>query len=276
MPSLSRFEVRVVDSEDMRFSYFVSCPSNMQSYNEIKPQGFLANFIQCFWKYESQQLEQEYTILPDGCFDLIVILKDGNVRDVKLTGVWTKPIHVTIPACTNIFAIRFKLLASEYILKHPINSIVDSDIYLPSNFWEIDKMEFADFKNTVSVFTGRINLSLKHLKKIDERKLILFEHIYQAEILNVNRLAEKVFWNSRQINRYFTRQFGFPLKTLLNILRLKASYHHIAAGKLTPEKEYFDQAHFVKEIKKYTGVSPRILAQNKNDRFLQLATLSDK
>jgi AraC-like DNA-binding protein len=137
-------------------------------------------------------------------------------------------------------------------------------------------MEFTDFKNTVSVFTSRIDRSLKHLKKIDERKLILFEYIYQTEFLSVNSLAQKVVWNSRQINRYFSRQFGFPLKTLLNILRLKASYHHIAAGKLAPEKEYFDQAHFVKEIKKYTGVSPRILAQNKNDRFLQLATLSDK
>lgn len=248
----------------------------MQQYNEIKPDGFLINFIQCFWEYINGQQEVEHTILPDGCFDLIIIMEDARVKHVKLTGVWTKPICVMIPPNTRLFAIRFKLLASEYIFKQAINSIVDSEVYLPLNFWEIGKMDFTNFESAVSIFKGRINLSLRHLKKIDERKLALFELIYQAEIVKVGQLAEKVFWNSRQINRYFAQQFGFPLKTLLNILRLFSSYSDIAAGKLYPGNEYFDQAHFIKEIKKYTGVSPKTLSQNKNDRFLQLTTLSDK
>lgn len=247
----------------------------MQHYHEIKPEGFLANFVQCFWQYANGEQQIDHTILPDGCFDLIVVMKDGHLKDVKLTGVWTKPVSVTIPPGTRLFAIRFKLLASEYIFKHEIKSILDSEVHLPFSFWDIDKMDFSDFGNAVSVFTGRMNLSLRHLRKIDERKLALFELIYQAEVIKVGQLAKKVFWASRQINRYFTQQFGFPLKTLLNILRLHASYSHIAAGNLYPHKEYFDQAHFVKEIKKYTGVSPKTLSQNKNDRFLQLTTLSD-
>lgn len=37
-------------------------------------------------------------------------------------------------------------------------------------------------------------------------------------------------------------------------------------------KTYFDQAHFIKEIKKYTEKTPRELSKNENVRFLQLAT----
>ena len=40
---------------------------------------------------------------------------------------------------------------------------------------------------------------------------------------------------------------------------------------LSPQTDYFDQAHFIKEIKKYTGTTPKELHKNKNDRFLQLS-----
>ena len=41
-------------------------------YREIKPIGFLTNFIQSFWEYETFSTDFEHTIIPDGYFDLIV------------------------------------------------------------------------------------------------------------------------------------------------------------------------------------------------------------
>ena len=66
------------------------------------------------------------------------------------------------------------------------------------------------------------------------------------------------------------------MKTLLNIVRCNASYPDIAEGKLYPEKEYADQAHYIKEIKKYTDSSPSRLYKNENDRFLQLSAFKEK
>jgi AraC-like DNA-binding protein len=40
-----------------------------------------------------------------------------------------------------------------------------------------------------------------------------------------------------------------------------------------PQEDYFDQAHFIKEIKKYTGTTPKELHKNENVRFLQLSTV---
>lgn len=240
-------------------------------YREIKPNGFLSNFVQCFWEYENSDRETEHTILPDGYFDLIVEFENEILTTVKLTGVWTKPINVTIPKATKIVAIRFKLLATEYLFQQEIRSILDTTKSLPFSFWNINTSQGTDFEEFVSKLSNRMESAIKHLKEIDNRKLKLFELIYRSNILTVKELSERVFWSSRQINRYFTNQFGFPLKEFLKIVRCNASYNEIANGNLFPEKDFFDQPHFIRELKKYTGKTPKELYKNENDRFIQLS-----
>ena len=50
---------------------------------------------------------------------------------------------------------------------------------------------------------------------------------------------------------------------------------HFKKGQLYPEQKYFDQSHFIKDLKKYTGNNPTELFENKNDRFLQLTTMTE-
>jgi AraC-like DNA-binding protein len=245
-------------------------------YCEIKSDGFLANFIKCFWEFQNSKTEIEYTILPDGYFDLIIELVNGSLKNIIVTGVWTKPVNVKIPKDTKLFAVRFKLLAAEYLFKQEIKSILNTAAVLPLNFWQINTINFSNFEKTASIFSNNLNLSLKHLNEIDSRKINLFELIYKNNNCNVAELSEKVFWSSRQINRYFTKQFGFPIKTFLNIIRCNTSFANIAKGEFFPTKEFFDQSHFIKQVKKYTGATPKELSKNKNDRFLQLATIRKK
>lgn len=245
-------------------------------YREIKPNGFLINFIESYWEYETSETDIEHTIIPDGYFDLIVEFDKNTLKFVKLTGVWTKPINVHIPKSTKIFGIRFKLLATEYLFQHEIKSILNTSENLPLNFWNIDTYQSNDFEKFVADISKHLENSIKHLKEIDNRKLKLFELVYGTKNLTVEKLSENIFWSSRQINRYFNQQFGFSLKTFLNVVRCNASYSSISEGKLFPSENYFDQAHFIKEIKKHTGTTPSQLLKNKNVRFLQLATKSEK
>jgi len=92
---------------------------------------------------------------------------------------------------------------------------------------------------------------------IDTRKKQLFDLIYASNgILTVTELSEKVFWSSRQINRYFNQTFGISLKTYCNIIRFKSSLPHIKKGIPFPELNFADQNHFIREIKKMSGVTP--------------------
>jgi AraC-like DNA-binding protein len=109
---------------------------------------------------------------------------------------------------------------------------------------------------------------------IDPRKKNLFDLIYASNgAISVKELSEKICWSSRQINRYFQDTFGLSLKTYCNVMRFRSSFGHIKAGKLFPEENYADQSHFIREIRKYSGVVPKELARNRNDRFIQFSTL---
>jgi AraC-like DNA-binding protein len=111
---------------------------------------------------------------------------------------------------------------------------------------------------------------------IDSRKKTLFELLYAAQgSMTVQELSEKVFWSSRQINRYFNQQFGISLKLYCNILRFGASFKHLSEGKLFPEHNFTDQNHFIKEIKRYAGVTPKVLSKNKNERFVNITAIKN-
>jgi AraC-like DNA-binding protein len=112
---------------------------------------------------------------------------------------------------------------------------------------------------------------------MDPRKRKLFELIHLSNgTYTVNELSNSVFWNSRQINRYFTKTFGLQLKSYCNILRFKASMAHLNEGNLFPELNFTDQAHFIKQVKKLSSVIPKELAKNINDRFIQLSAWNKK
>jgi AraC-like DNA-binding protein len=112
---------------------------------------------------------------------------------------------------------------------------------------------------------------------IDERKRKLFNLIYAAQgSITIKELSESVHWSSRQINRYFNQWFGLSLKAYCNILRYRASFKQISEGKLFPEQNFTDQAHFIKAVKRYSGVTPKELAKNADDRFIQFSTLPEK
>jgi AraC-like DNA-binding protein len=93
--------------------------------------------------------------------------------------------------------------------------------------------------------------------------------------MTVKELSGKVYWSSRQINRYFNQRFGVSLKTYCNILRFGASFKHISEGKLFPEQNFTDQNHFIKEIRKYAGVTPKELSKNENGQFVNITAIKN-
>ncbi len=132
-----------------------------------------------------------------------------------------------------------------------------------------------DFEN----FCNKVSTKILELIKsnIDIRKKELFNLIYSSKgFMSVKELSEKVFWSSRQINRYFQENFGISLKKYCDILRFKTSLNHLADGKLYPELNFADQTHFIRVVKKFSGVVPKDLFKNKNDRFILLSTMQKK
>ncbi|WP_034752404.1 helix-turn-helix domain-containing protein [Chryseobacterium daeguense] len=237
------------------------------AFKLVEPEESLSDFVYCFSSLQNFSDDHEAVIIPNGKVDLI-FSKDANGKlQTVLLGLETEPkyIHQEV----SLFcAVSFNPFAIEYIFNHSVADLVNTGKLLPDNFWDICLEDLDDFEGFCKKISQKISLLLP--KETDERKRNLFRLIVTSNgEISIRELSEKVGWSQRQINRYFSQHFGLSLKAYCKILRFQASLSHIKNGELYPQLNFTDQSHFIKEIRQFSGVSPKELHKNKNDRFLQ-------
>ena len=245
-------------------------------YKFIEPDQAIAGFVESIGTFQNRSVDpREVVIIPDGRVDLFFMQSPSESFRIMLLGLETYPEQRHIPPKTTAFVVSFKPIAVEYILNTSIAEFLNSGKELPSGFWGFEADHIADFEFCCEKATQKIKDLLP--QEADERKLKLFELLYESKgEISVKELSEKIKWSSRQINRYFNKQLGLSVKAYATILRFRASLEHIAQGKLFPELNYTDQNHFIKEVKKFSGVAPKELSKNKDDRFILLSVLKGK
>jgi AraC-like DNA-binding protein len=239
------------------------------------PDKSISHFVHSFWMLENKTGKDiRSTVLPNGMVDLILIKMNSENWEMVVRGIDTLPGQVTIAADTKMFSIGLKLLAVEYLLGDPIKDVLNEGRAITNNFWLFEQDDLSSLKNFCNKAAQKIKTILA--ESIDNRKKKLFELIYSSQgSMTVKELSEEVHWSSRQINRYFNQFFGISLKVYCNILRFGASFKHISEGKLFPELNFTDQNHFIKEINKYAGVTPKELSKNKNDQFVNITAIKN-
>lgn len=240
----------------------------LKNYNEIIADEDISSCVIKFWKYDNTQGEdKQILILPDGNFELIIKIWNNGCL-IEVFGLTTKQLSLVSPEKTLVLGITFKPIASEYILKQYLSDILNSKRILDNNFWGINSVPFGDFENWVNQISEKIRNELKTCKNLDLRKFKTFDLLNKTKgTIPIQTLSEEVFWSSRQLNRYFKNRFGLSLKLYSNVLRSHAMFKQIIEGDLSPNDSFYDQSHFIKEIKKHSGFSPTKL--KKNDRFIQ-------
>jgi len=237
------------------------------------PGTSISHFVHSFWLLENKSGKDiQSTILPNGMVDMMLTKTDAGNWETVIRGIDTIPSQVIITADIKLFSVGFKLLAVEYLFGDSIKDVLNEGKVITSDLWQFDDTGMSGLENFCNKATQKIKTIAT--ENIDNRKKQLFDLIYSSEgSITVKELSEKVFWSSRQINRYFNQQFGISLKAYCNILRFRASFKHISEGKLFPEQNFSDQNHFIKEIKKYAGVTPKELSKNKDERFIDIAAI---
>ena len=242
---------------------------------ELKhPDQSLSDFVYCISSLRNFSDHEEAVIIPNGKVDLIFSKTDEGSLQIALLGLETKPKFVDVKV-NNFFSVSFNPLAIEYLFPFPIANLIDTGKLLPSDFWNINVGDLDDFDAFCKKITQIIQDRLPN--EVDERKRKLFQLMFISNgETSISELSQKVFWNPRQIHRYFKQQFGLSIKSYCKILRFQASLPHIKKGVLYPQLNFSDQSHFIKEIRQFAGVSPKELHRNKNDRFLQFLAYNEQ
>lgn len=245
-------------------------------YKTVKPGTLLSDFVESFWMLSANtDQDKEIVILPDGRIDLIFSWSDSEPLHVMLMALDLEASPATLPAGSIMFAVSLKLLAIAYIFG-AFDIKAGFPVSMPDDFWGVSAEDLKDFDRFINRVSTAMLVVVK-AKKIDLRKKKLFQLIYESRgSMTVAALAEESCWTARQINRYFNERIGISLKEYCCILRFRASFKQLKEKRLFPEENFADQAHFIKSIKKLSGVTPKELSKNINDRFIQFSAMPEE
>lgn len=245
--------------------------TSLITYNQYEPLKELGDYISGYWFFRSNGLiTQEFEILPDGHFDLVITCNDGNITDCRLVGIWSDRVTVR-PLASFQIGIRFKPYSLIGLLGLRIADLLNTGTSFILSDWGISEdivlnynpEELVGYLN--SLFLNMIDLTDKE----DKRLLSVFNLIDNTDgIISVKDLSLLVGLSDRHIRRRINELIGIGVKEYANIVRFKKTMKLIKSDKNRYDA-YFDQSHFIKSFKAYTGLTPSNIELGDNVRFLQ-------
>ncbi|MCL3781435.1 AraC family transcriptional regulator [Prolixibacteraceae bacterium JC049] len=244
------------------------------TYREFEPDIRLQDYIKSYWHFNIHtDTLKTFDVLPDGYFDLLVVIKENKIVSTSLTGIWRKSVSVSYTENTEVFGIRFKPLAIGGLFRFNIKNTLDNSLNVSLDEFDLNEQFFLDSLNSFPHFLVKYLdkqfLKLVSLKKTDLRLKRCFE-LVDTSIGNVsvNHISDTIGLSARQLHRLVSNMIGIGIKDYSKIIRFKKSLCDVKNNK-SNYSHYYDQSHYIREIKHFTGLTPERLDLNNNDRFIQ-------
>jgi AraC-like DNA-binding protein len=266
-------------------------------YQTFKPHSDLESLVKCYWTLEvpEQAETQRQLILPDGCVDMCFILGDDIKRYTlnedyiiqlrqMLLGQITEPFYIEPTGYVNTFAVRFYPYGFANFIDLPLNQLSNKETPLKALFGDIKAAQLSDEINQAQTTNERIAISERFLmERLKEKTTI--DHIVKSIIDSMfsSKGSEPILAilkddlsKRRQLERNFIKQIGLSPKQLSKVIRLQATLQMLlndttnTLTDLAYENKYYDQAHFIKDFREFTGITPRSFL---NDDKMALSSL---
>ena len=253
---------------------------NYQVYN---PSPELQPFVKCFWSLEDEATNEhaKQRILPDGCIEMVLhygdpyrqYFEDGSsILQPKsfIYGQITKYIEIAPTGVSGIISARFLPDGISPFINLPVSSLENKAVPLAEVFFEDGKkleekmLKANDNKERIKLIETFLLSRLTEPTTIDTITKSCVEVIFQSKgQIGLAELADKMNINRRNMERKFIAAIGISPKQLARVARLQATLKMLEQKKFTSlteiayENGYFDQAHFIKDFKEFTGISPK-------------------
>lgn len=253
------------------------------NHHIFEPHKDLAPFVECYWTLESPQEKtpQINTIVPDGRMKMIFhygapykrYTEHGNsvvLPKCFVIGQLTQPLDVEPLGATGTFFVCFHPYGFLPFATMPIKAMENTAVPLEELFGE----DGAGIESSIlraSTTAERIKLIEAFLlKRLADTETI--DHIVKSTVdtmltangqLSVDELSRQTNINRRQLVRKFSMAIGLSPKQLSKTIRLQAALKILLNEKVSSlislayEGEYYDQAHFIRDFKEFTGLTPK-------------------
>lgn len=253
-------------------------------YKEIPPSPPLVPFIKCFWILENSAEDggrELQKVLPDACPELIIHYGDrfrirsaGSVKQQPyafLFGPTTRHIEIGPSGRTGMIAARFYPGALSAFLSFPVKEISDRYVALHTVFGAEARALEKSLRGRSSFHEQMVDLLERFLlSKVSQQKYTpllkqatLGQITDQQQAVKIEALSKQLNIGRRHLERKFNDQVGMTPRLFLRIVRFQNVFRIIRnkpiknLTDLTYRAGYFDQSHFNRDFKAFTGMSPK-------------------
>ncbi len=228
----------------------------------FEPSAALIPYVQRIWSAQWNIPAGEFRtqpILPYPCANFVV-----SGGSAIVVGVATRAAIQRLEGAGSAFGAKLRPGALRaFGVERPFvirDNFRAADSLLPAkrSEWDLDDPEAA--AREIEAYLGRQN------PKHDSVSLKADEIVHRAEtdrsIAAVSALAEAVSLSARSVQDICRRALGVSPKWLIRCFRLQDALARLDVGidvnlaALAQDLGYFDQAHFTRDFKKITGMSP--------------------
>jgi AraC-like DNA-binding protein len=253
-------------------------------YHEYIPHQILQDTVKCFWIHEaSYPADSKQDITPDGCVELIFNFGSPYLLPTTepptplpaaiIVGFQNKTIPILFRGTVKVVAARMFAWGALALLKDNVSTRTNAVTELGPE-WDslVTQLESQ-------VEQGRYERAVTTLEEYLIQKALL--QTYDLELIQsaakllhhtkgeyrISELADYCQISVRQLERGFQRVIGTSAKVFARTLRFEKAQRRLMFDpdadltQLAHECGYFDQAHFIKDFKAFTGKTPKEYAR---------------
>jgi len=258
-------------------------------FKEIAPDARLKPFIKCLYFYQSDSAAgYDDIVFPSGNMEVIFNLGSGNWQakkdndyyttpPIEFWGQITKPLAIKSIGRNTMLGIRFYPHTAAYFFNEKLsefnNEVVSAADIFGSSLKQLHEqlLEAASLERQVKLaedyFADRLLISEKRHHKLKLVVGFINSITNHAGAMRVTDIPARNRISSRYLNMLITEYTGLQPKLLAKINRFQHSLALVNSSSqnftsIAFEAGYFDQSHFIREFKSFTGITPNTFAAN--------------
>ena len=258
-------------------------------FQHFSPSEILKPYIKHYYIFESDSAtEFEDTVFPSGEMEIIFNLGDGiweslvdnnfyKTPKIELWGQITKPLAIKSKGKHTMLGIRFYTHTAAYFFKDEIgifnNQIFDLEDIIgnPIKNLHAQLLETSDTPKRIELIetflVKKIITNDKRSDKIEKVAHILSSLINEPTESNINSISLKYGITPRYLHKLVFEHTGLAPKSFNKIKRFQHSLKLITDSSypftsIAYDCGYFDQSHFIRDFKSFTGITPTAYLEN--------------
>lgn len=217
--------------------------------------------------YRIDNPDKDIYAIPDACLDLQFVY-EGSRFVPYVCGTHTEVSRAFISGSTKTFAIKFEPGVIPDFMKDYANELVCtrknvSEVAGLNHIAELFSYDMT-FEEMADIFISEFKYETYFYEDYcKERKNLVIQIaaiiLHDKGHVAISDVADRIGYNQRYLDRVFKNSLGVSMKKYAGIIRIQKAIYYLQ-NNLTYEiydrLGYYDQAHFIKDFKKNTSLTP--------------------